>query len=161
MTSQATEDVAEVKIIISDDVSHILLENVGYVLQEIHWERSLRRHKNWHAVAAHHHRRELAWAFSSKTKRCDDLSDATDSNLLTSRVICVGKKKALVLGGVPEKLTSKLAAGKWVQIALEPLGGKCGPNPKLSQGQGPQFENIEAALEAATAYAQAQLVGWT
>ena len=66
-----------------------------------------------------------------------------------------------MIGGVPDKLTSVLSAGEWVKIALEPLGGKCGPNPKLSQGQGPNFQQVDKALEAATAYAQAQLVGWT
>ena len=66
-----------------------------------------------------------------------------------------------MLGGVPDKLTSTLSAGKWVEAALNPLGGKCGPNPKQSQGQGPNFDQVGKALEVATAYAQAQLIGWS
>ena len=69
----------------------------------------------------------------------------------------VGKKKALVLGGVPEKLVQSLPAGEWVKAALEPLGGKCGLNPKLSQGQGPNIDKVAEALEAAKLHAGSQL----
>lgn len=72
-----------------------------------------------------------------------------------------GKKKALVYGGVPDALTKQLPAGEWVKAALTPLGGKCGPNPKLSQGQGPNFKEVPSALEAAEAFAVARLKGWT
>ena len=64
-------------------------------------------------------------------------------------------------GGVPDALTSKLPAGEWVKAALALLGGKCGPNPKLSQGQGPDIAKVPQALEAAEAYAVAQLKGWS
>lgn len=70
-----------------------------------------------------------------------------------------GKKKALVLGGVPEKLVQSLPAGEWVKAALEPLGGKCGPNAKLSQGQGPNIDKISEALEAAKIHAGNHLTG--
>jgi len=75
--------------------------------------------------------------------------------------LCVGKMKALVLCGVPESLTKTLPAGEWVKAALLPLGGKCGPNPKMSQGQGPNIQKLPEALEAAEAYAVAQLKGWS
>lgn len=68
-----------------------------------------------------------------------------------------GKKKALVLGGVPEKLVQTLPAGEWVKAALAPLGGKCGPNVKMSQGQGPNVEKVSDAVEAARSYATNQL----
>ena len=70
-----------------------------------------------------------------------------------------GKKKALVLGGVPEKLVQSLPAGEWVKAALVPLGGKCGPNAKLSQGQGPNIDKVADALEAAKSHGRAQLKG--
>jgi alanyl-tRNA synthetase len=75
--------------------------------------------------------------------------------------LCAGKMKALVLGGVPDSLTKTLPAGEWVKAALVPLGGKCGPNPKMSQGQGPNIQKLPEALEAAEAYAVAQLKGWS
>ena len=66
------------------------------------------------------------------------------------------------LGLEPEKGGAQgITAGEWVKAALEPLGGKCGPNAKQSQGQGPLFDQLDKGLEAATAFAQAQLVGWT
>ena len=68
-----------------------------------------------------------------------------------------GKRKALVLGGVPEKLVQSLPAGEWVKAALAPLGGKCGPNTKLSQGQGPNIDKISEALEAAKLHAGSHL----
>lgn len=64
------------------------------------------------------------------------------------------------MGGVPKALTSKLSAGEWVSAALKPLGGKCGPNPQLSQGQGAEIDKVDKAIETAIAYAQAQLEGW-
>lgn len=62
---------------------------------------------------------------------------------------------------MPDALSQQLPAGDWVKAALEPLGGKCGPNPKLSQGQGPNFSQVPKALEAAEAFAVAQLKGWS
>lgn len=60
-------------------------------------------------------------------------------------------------GGVPDDATSRLPAGEWVKAALAPLGGKCGPNPKLSQGQGPEVGKVPDALEAAKSFASLRL----
>lgn len=62
-----------------------------------------------------------------------------------------------MLGGVPEKLIGTLQAGEWVKATLAPLGGKCGMNEKLSQGQGPNIDKVPEALEAAKAYAVSQM----
>ena len=72
-----------------------------------------------------------------------------------------GKKKALVFAGVPASLTEQLSAAAWCKEALERLGGKGGGKPNTAQGQGPKVEEVPAALEAAEAYAVAQLKGWS
>ena len=59
------------------------------------------------------------------------------------------------LQGVPQDLTSKLKAGDWLQSALAVLGGKGGGKPTAAQGQGPEFQKVDEAMEAAKAKAAA------
>ena len=68
-----------------------------------------------------------------------------------------GKGKALAWAGVPVISTGKLPAGDWVKAALELLGGKGGGKPGQAQGQGPNIDKINEAVQAATAFAALKL----
>jgi alanyl-tRNA synthetase len=59
--------------------------------------------------------------------------------------------------GVPKDLTGKLSAGEWVKSALEVLGGKGGGKPTNAQGQGPNWQKVDEAMEVAKQMAALKL----
>mmetsp|Transcript_13459 Transcript_13459/g.33912 ORF Transcript_13459/g.33912 Transcript_13459/m.33912 type:complete len:1162 (-) Transcript_13459:153-3638(-) len=67
------------------------------------------------------------------------------------------KEKALAYAGVPENMTSKLPAGEWVKSALEVLGGKGGGKPTNAQGQGPNWQKVDEAMDVAKQLAALKL----
>eukprot|EP00891_Asterochloris_glomerata_P009564 jgi/Astpho2/9564/fgenesh1_pm.00146_%23_11_t len=68
-----------------------------------------------------------------------------------------GKGKALLYAGVPESLSSKLNAGAWAKPVLEVLGGKGGGKPTGAQGQGPNVDKIQEAMDKARELAEERL----
>lgn len=69
----------------------------------------------------------------------------------------VEKGKVLVYGGVPGALQGTLKANEWVAAALSPVGGKGGGKAATAQGQGPNVEAVQAALDAAAELARMKL----
>lgn len=67
------------------------------------------------------------------------------------------KEKAVAYAGVPKDLTGKLSAGEWVKSALEVLGGKGGGKPTNAQGQGPNWQKVDEAMEVAKQMAALKL----
>lgn len=66
-------------------------------------------------------------------------------------------RKRDVLQGVPKDMTDKLPASDWVMSALEVLGGKGGGKPTTAQGQGPNWQKIDEAMEVAKQMASLKL----
>ncbi|XP_076917026.1 alanine--tRNA ligase-like [Bidens hawaiensis] len=69
-------------------------------------------------------------------------------------------KKALVCAGVPEKSdkSNQLKVLEWLKAALKPLEGKGGGGKGgLAQGQGPDIEHVDEAIDVAKSFASLKL----
>ncbi|KAI3810043.1 hypothetical protein L1987_19650 [Smallanthus sonchifolius] len=69
-------------------------------------------------------------------------------------------KKALVCAGVPEKSdkSNQLKVLDWLKAALKPLEGKGGGGKGgLAQGQGPDIEHVDEAIDVAKSFAALKL----
>ncbi|PIA45927.1 hypothetical protein AQUCO_01600281v1 [Aquilegia coerulea] len=69
-------------------------------------------------------------------------------------------KKAVVCVGVPKKDQTKLEPSEWLEAALNPIKGKGGKGKNgVAQGQGPNGECLNEAMELATKFAEMKLTG--
>ncbi|KAF5205205.1 Alanine--trna ligase [Thalictrum thalictroides] len=67
-------------------------------------------------------------------------------------------KKTVVCVGVPNKNQHKLEPSEWLKAALDPIKGKGGKGKNgVAQGQGPNGECLNQAMESATKFAEMKL----
>ena len=79
-------------------------------------------------------------------------------NKLGSGVVVVGginNEKVILLASVSKDLIDQLPAGKLIGDITGLVGGKGGGRPEMAQGGGPRVKGIEAALEAAYSWVDA------
>lgn len=95
---------------------------------------------------------------AADNKAVEEACKVLTSALPEAAVMVLGKgKTANALAVVPAALCSRLDAKEWVNSALECCGGKGGGKPARAQGAARDPSNIEAAREAAHAWAASKL----
>ena len=71
----------------------------------------------------------------------------------------VSDGKVVLIAGVTRNRTDRLAAGAWVNVAAEGVGGRGGGRPDMAQAGGKEVAALDTALAHAREWAREQLAG--